>query len=253
LANKKHRNIPEESFFVDADTTINPRVVASALQWMDKGVAGGGAPARFEGDAPLYAHSLLWWLGLGMRLAEIAGGAFMFCTRDAFQAVGGFDEQFFGAEDATMSWALKREGRFVVLWKYVFTSGRRARGVKGLQMLSSLIGMAFSPGMLKRRSSVKKIWYESNREDNRKIFGVLADQVCNAILLLITIVMITDPLFDHIPWLQTHSPTKPLVQFSWSTISCRDVFIAVSFEVWVVEVFDSHSIRLQGGPSTSLE
>jgi glycosyltransferase involved in cell wall biosynthesis len=196
----------ERLFFVDADTIINPRVVASALRWMDKGAAGGGAPARFEGDAPLYAHFLLFWLGLWMRLAGIAGGAFMFCKRDAFLAVGGFDERLFGAEDVAMSWALKREGRFVVLWKYVFTSGRRARGVKGLQMLASLIRMAFSPGMLRRRSSVKTIWYESNREDNHKSFDVLANQVCNAILLLITIVLITDPLFDHIPWLNTIIP-----------------------------------------------
>jgi glycosyltransferase involved in cell wall biosynthesis len=194
----------ERLFFVDADTTINPRVVASALRWMDKGAAGGGAPARFEGTAPLYAHLLVWYLGLWMRLAGIAGGAFMFCTRDAFQAVGGFDERLFGAEDAVMSWALKREGRFVVLWKYIFTSDRRARGIRGLQMLTSLIVMAFSPGILTRRSSVKKIWYESNREDNRKIFDVLANQVCNVIMLLITIVMITDPLFDHIPWLKAH-------------------------------------------------
>ncbi|MGH7950689.1 MAG: glycosyltransferase [Limisphaerales bacterium] len=194
----------ERLFFVDADTIINPRVVASALRWMDKGAAGGGAPARFEGDAPLYAHFLLWWLGLWMRLAGIAGGAFMFCTRDAFQVIGGFDEQLFGAEDAAMSWTLKREGRFVVLWKYVFTSGRRARGIHGLRMLGSLIPMAFFPRMLKRRSSVKKIWYESNREDNHKIFDVLANQVCNVILLLITIVLITDPLFDHIPWLKAH-------------------------------------------------
>src|ERR1700689_3357768 len=71
----------ERLFFVDADTTINVRVVASALRWMDKGAMGGGAPARFEGGAPLYAHFLLWWLGLWMRLAGIAGGAFMFCTR----------------------------------------------------------------------------------------------------------------------------------------------------------------------------
>jgi glycosyltransferase involved in cell wall biosynthesis len=193
----------ERLFFVDADTIINPRVVASALRWMDKGAVGGGAPARFEGDAPLYAHFLFWWLGLWIRLAGIAGGAFMFCTRGAFQAVGGFDERLFGAEDAAMSWALKREGRFVVLWKYVLTSGRRARGIRGLQMLTSLVRMAFFPGMLTRRSSVKKIWYESNREDNHKIFDVLVNQVCNAILLLITIVIITDPLFDHIPWLKT--------------------------------------------------
>src|ERR1700722_3354253 len=64
----------ERLFFVDADTIINPRVVASALRWMDKGATGGGASARFEGDAPPYAHLLLWYLGLWMRLAGIAGG-----------------------------------------------------------------------------------------------------------------------------------------------------------------------------------
>src|SRR5579863_155087 len=34
----------ERLFFVDADTTINPRVVASALRCLDRGAAGGGAP-----------------------------------------------------------------------------------------------------------------------------------------------------------------------------------------------------------------
>lgn len=217
----------ERLFFVDADTIINPRVVASALRWMEKGAAGGGAPARFEGDAPLYAHFLLFWLGLWMRLAGIAGGACMFCTRDAFLAVGGFDERLFGAEDAAMSWALKREGRFVVLWKYVFTSGRRARGVKGLQMLASLVRMAFSPEMLTRRSSVKTIWYESNREDHHKNFDVLANQVCNAILLLITIVLITNPLLDHIPWLKTHL-AGPLDTIRFATnILLSHVFLAL--------------------------
>jgi glycosyltransferase involved in cell wall biosynthesis len=189
-------------FFVDADTIINPRIVASALRSMDQGAAGGGAAARFDKDAPLYAHFLLWWFGLWLRLVGIAGGAFMFCTRDAFQAVGGFDERLFGAEDAAMSWALKREGRFVVLWKYVLTSGRRMRGIRGLQMLTSLIRMAFFPGMLTQRSSVKKIWYESNRENSPKILDALIDQAVNAVLLLVTIVMITNPLFDHIPQLK---------------------------------------------------
>ena len=44
----------ERLFFVDADTTINPRAVASALRYMDKGAVGGGAPTLFEGIVPLY-------------------------------------------------------------------------------------------------------------------------------------------------------------------------------------------------------
>jgi glycosyltransferase involved in cell wall biosynthesis len=193
----------ERLFFVDADTIIKPRVVAAALRCADKGATGGGAPARFDGEAPLYAQLLLWYLGLWMRLAGIAGGAFLFCTRDAFHTVGGFDERLFGAEDAAMSWALKREGRFVVLWRYVLTSGRRMRGMRGPQMLAGLIRMAFFPGMLTQRSAVKKIWYESDRKDNHKILNSLAAQVFNVIMLLILIVLITDPLIDHIPWLQT--------------------------------------------------
>jgi glycosyltransferase involved in cell wall biosynthesis len=143
-------------FFVDADTTVDPRAVASALRALDKGAAGGGATARFDDDSPLYARLLVVYFGVGARLAGIAGGAFLFCTREAFHAVGGFDEKLFGAEDAVMSWALKREGRFVVLWQSVLTSGRRMRGLHGLRMLFALVRMDFTPGMLTRRSAVKK-------------------------------------------------------------------------------------------------
>ena len=65
----------ERLFFVDADTVINPQVVASALRKMDKGAAGGGALARFERPVPLYAILLLWWLNLFMRLLGMTGGA----------------------------------------------------------------------------------------------------------------------------------------------------------------------------------
>ena len=44
-----------------------------------------------------------------------------------------------------MCWALKREGRFAVLWPTVLTSGRRVRGAKGLRMLASLFRMAAFP------------------------------------------------------------------------------------------------------------
>jgi glycosyltransferase involved in cell wall biosynthesis len=187
----------ERLFFVDADTTIHSRALASALRAMDKGAAGGTAPTRFDA-APLYAHLLLWWIGLLMRLPGIGGGAFMFCTRKALDATGGFDEKLFGAEDAAMCWALKRQGRFVVLWQWVVTSGRRMRGVQGLRMLAGLVRMAFLPGMLKSRSPVRKIWYESDREQDDSTSSSLAVRLLHAFMLLLVIGWILP--WGLIPW-----------------------------------------------------
>jgi glycosyltransferase involved in cell wall biosynthesis len=189
----------ERLFFVDADTTINRRVATKALGKMDCGAAGGGATVRFDDAVPLYARLLLLWMNFFMRLVGMTGGAFMFCTRSAFDAVGGFDERLFGAEDAAMCWALKREGRFVVLWDHVMTSGRRVRGMGGLQMVSALVRMAFFPKLLRRRSSVEKVWYESNREADNNISSSLAIKLSNFILFVIMTFIITGPIW-LVPW-----------------------------------------------------
>lgn len=212
----------ERLFFVDADTRFNPRVVTSALRSMDKGAAGGGAPARFDRETPLFAQFLILWFGCWMRLASITGGAFMFCTREAFLAVGGFDERLFGAEDAKMSWALKREGQFVVLWRLVVTSGRRVKGVRGLLMIGTLVRVGFFPKTLRQRSSVKQIWYDSNRNESLRIPDLLITQAANAFLLTVTIVLLTDPIFDHVPKLKTliGSPLSE-IRFAINILLCH--------------------------------
>jgi glycosyltransferase involved in cell wall biosynthesis len=189
----------ERLFFVDADTIINSRVVLAALRKMDGGAAGGGATVRFVDQVPLYARLLLFWLNLYMRLLSMTGGAFLFCTRSAFDAVGGFNERLYGAEDAAMCWALKREGRFVVLWNCVLTSGRRARGMGGLQMVGALLRMAFFPKMLTRRAAVGKVWYESNRESDNVVSSSRGIKLSNAILLVIMVSIIAGPIF-MLPW-----------------------------------------------------
>lgn len=189
----------ERLFFVDADTIINPRAVASALRAMNKGAVGGGALARFDRSAPLYARLLMWWFVCWAKLIGITGGAFMFCTREVFHKIGGFDERLFAAEDAKMSWALKREGKFVVLWKCVLTSGRRLRGLRGLQAIATLVRMGFSPSMATRRSSVKKVWYDSKREDGHTIADQLVTQAVNMMLLMFTMVLLSNPLFHFMP------------------------------------------------------
>jgi len=101
--------------FVDADTIVSEAVVRSAVEALRGGVVGGGAAVEFDGTVPLYARLLMPVLVWLFRAARVAAGCFLFCTRSAFAAVGGFDESFYGAEELVMSRALKRHGNFVVL------------------------------------------------------------------------------------------------------------------------------------------
>jgi glycosyltransferase involved in cell wall biosynthesis len=186
----------ERLFFVDADTEINQRAVVAAMRAMDHGAAGGGAPLRLEGPLPLYARLLLLCLNIVMRVASLAGGAFLFCTRAAFWAVGGFDERLYAAEDAALGSALKRAGPFVVLWTPVRTSGRRVRTMSGLQMLVFIVSTLFRPyRTLTRRDAVERMWYESNRDESEERHGSLVDRMSNLVALLIMIVFVTGPLW----------------------------------------------------------
>jgi len=188
-------------FFVDADTTINPQAVASALRYMDKGAVGGGGPTLFDGILPLYIRLLAIVGVIAVKLAGFTGGAFMFCTREAFQMTGGFDERFYWAEEATFALRLKREGWFVVLWKPVLTSARRFRTLSGVQFPAFLARMIFSPfKTFTQRVSVEKIWYDSNREGDDKVSASLAGKVSNGLALMIVIVLLTGPLWNFIPW-----------------------------------------------------
>jgi hypothetical protein len=99
-----------------------------------------------------------------------------------------------------MGFALKREGRFVVLWERVLTSGRRFRTTSALQLPVFLVRAVFSPvKTFTRRSSVEKIWYDSNRENDDKMPDTLGAKVSNGIALLIAIALFTGPIWNFIP------------------------------------------------------
>jgi len=151
--------------FVDADTIVSAAVVRSAVEALRSGAVGGGAAVQFDGTVPLYARLLLPPLVWSFRSAGLAAGCFLFCTRNAFAAVGGFDEAFYGAEELVMSRALKRHGRFVVLRQAVITSGRKLRTHSVREMLAILARLALrGPGAVKQRQGMD-LWYAERRED----------------------------------------------------------------------------------------
>lgn len=149
--------------FVDADTVVTPAVVAAALKAVRAGAVGGGSAFRFDGRLPLYGRIMEAVAVPLYRVMGLASGCFLFCTRAAFLATGGFDETLFVAEEAAMSRALHRFGRFVVLRESVTTSGRKLQVHSTREILGLLARLAFAgPRALRRREGLD-VWYGERR------------------------------------------------------------------------------------------
>src|SRR5260221_932579 len=190
-------------FFVDADTTCQPDAVAAALREMQQGAVGGGAPTWADPleDLPLYVRPLGLLAVIVPKIAGFTGGAFMFCTREAFQAVGGFNERLFWAEESAFALALKREGRFVVLWQRVITSVRRFRKVTGMQLLLGGLRTIILPRKrFTSRSSVEKVWYDSDRTMDHEMPRGFMARLGNTMTLLVIIALLTGPAWGFVPW-----------------------------------------------------
>ena len=151
--------------FVDADTRIDVHVLQAALKALAEGAAGGGAAVRFDGPVPLYAKMLLPALTVCMRAARLAAGCFVFCTRSAFESVGGFDQRLFGAEEIALSAALKKRGRFVIVSQPVVTSGRKLRTYSPIELLQLTARFAWSGRKMLERRDQMGLWYDPRRED----------------------------------------------------------------------------------------
>ncbi len=151
--------------FVDADTRVDAAVVRAACDAMRAGAVGGGCHVRFDGRLPAWARVAEPVLSALMRSVRLAAGCFLFCTRDAFEAVGGFDESIFAGEEVVLSCALKRRGRFVILRQGVLTSGRKLRAHSSRDILR-FAALVASRGMGAVRSrDGLEVWYGPRRDD----------------------------------------------------------------------------------------
>lgn len=153
-------------FFVDADTVVSDAAVRAAIAAMRDGAVGGGSAFRFDGSLPLYGRVLAEVAVPLYRMLRLASGCFLFCTRDAFHAVGGFDETLYAAEEAAMSQRLRRHGRFVVLRESVTTSGRKLRTYSAREFIGRLgrLVLAGGPRAVRSREGLD-IWYGERRAD----------------------------------------------------------------------------------------
>jgi glycosyltransferase involved in cell wall biosynthesis len=150
-------------FFVDADTKVNAAVVAGAIAAMRDGAVGGGARLHFDHPPRWVAIFMAVFELLYFGLARWAAGCFVFCRRDAFEEVGGFDERHFAGEEVMLSIALKKQGRFVILREQVETSARKAEGRTPWDLFKIFMALVFQGmGGVRRRESTQ-FWYDGKR------------------------------------------------------------------------------------------
>ena len=153
----------DKLIFVDADTSVSGELLGAALAALDDGAVGGGA--RISIDVAHRGGELVtnMWNRFAA-WAKYAAGCFVFCQREAFEAVGGFSEEVYASEEIWLARALKkwgkaREQRFVVLPQQVVTSGRKLEWLSGFAMFKQVLVIMLFPFALKYRRFCSA-WYE---------------------------------------------------------------------------------------------
>ena len=151
--------------FVDADTRPSTELLRGSLSLLDSGtVCGGGAQVAFEMlDRTLYRWGTTFWNAIALKL-NLAAGCYVFATREAFQATGGFSEQVYAGEEILFSlrmhrWGRRHGQRFSVLREPpVQTSARKAEWFSMWQHVGLLALLTLFPFALRSRR-LCGFWY----------------------------------------------------------------------------------------------
>lgn len=150
--------------FVDADTWPDTTLLGRTLAELERGACGGGARVAMELPRHwVYRRGLALWNRLAARWS-LAAGCFLFARRDAFEAVGGFDQRYYAGDEVLISRRLRRWGRarnrpFVVIEDPpVPSSARKARWYGPSRHLLTMAMVVLCPPLLRSRRALW-FWY----------------------------------------------------------------------------------------------
>lgn len=151
-------------FFIDADTQANEPAVREGLEILRSGAAGGGAIFEFDRPLPLWGwllYPVSVWL---CRRIRWVGGCFVFCTREAYIAVGGFPESIYAGEEIAFIKALKKVGPFVLTGTTVVTSGRKIDVLHPWEAISLLTALLIRGPFHKSREGLDFLYGQRAQE-----------------------------------------------------------------------------------------
>jgi len=142
----------ETLVFLHADTTLPPGAIEAIHEAIAAGASGGGFLVHFDHPAWLYRVAARL-INLRTRLTRAPlGDQAQFVTRDAFAALGGY-ENWPILEDLDFALRLRRHGGAVVIRRPVVTSARRysQRGFARTVLTNWLIWTLFVLGVSPQR------------------------------------------------------------------------------------------------------
>jgi glycosyltransferase involved in cell wall biosynthesis len=154
--------------FVDADTRISSTLLSEALRLLEAGTrVAGGAIIEFDATVkigPIGRIGLAAWK-LISKLTRTAAGSFLFCRRDAFEAIGGFDQKLYASEEVRLSRLLRKWGRErglsfeIITSAPAHTSARKLQWYSGPKMLGWIFFMMLVPIAVRSRK-LCGFWYD---------------------------------------------------------------------------------------------
>ncbi len=158
--------------FLDADTTVKGDIFQKVANNLSSGkVIGGGAWA--EPDTGLGGKIIFKYLINGvLSLKNVTVGPFLYCEREAFEKVGGFDEELYTAEEFSFADSLKKEGKKnKKKWKIIkfgkkhriVTSARRFGAYGGLEMLTKNVHLIWNHHEKIRKKEHCDFWYDDSK------------------------------------------------------------------------------------------
>ncbi len=155
----------EKLFFVDADTRINWKHIDEAIAALEAGYAGGSARVIVDGAIPIWGRIFVRAFCTFYFALNLGAGAFLFTSRRNFDAIGGFDEQYFIGEEVYFSLALRKLGRFKVLRESIVTSGRKLRMYSGRHVFARSLSIIIRGPSAARSRDKLALWYDGKREN----------------------------------------------------------------------------------------
>ena len=160
--------------FLDADTILSTALLQKALGNLSSGACcGGGGKVVYEGEFPgIVRGATELWNYFSVKFG-MAAGCFIYCLKEAFDAVGGFSQNVYASEEIWFSWKLRAWGKqrhmgFRIIGSPpLITSSRKLKWFSLLQMAGMLMVFCLFPFAIRFRP-LCRLWYERPGDKKRE-------------------------------------------------------------------------------------